>query len=34
MEEKALPEGGLAPVYPLGINVVIGRLDGTAYAIA
>jgi 3-phenylpropionate/trans-cinnamate dioxygenase ferredoxin subunit len=34
MEETALPESGMAPVYPLGINVVIARVDGTVYAIA
>jgi nitrite reductase/ring-hydroxylating ferredoxin subunit len=34
MEETALPEGGMVPVYPLGINVVIARVDGTFYAVS
>jgi hypothetical protein len=28
MDETALPEGSMAPVYPLGINVVIARVGG------
>ena len=28
MEDTALPEGGMAPVYPLGINVVLARVGG------
>lgn len=34
IEEKALPEGSMAPVYPLGVNVVIARVDGTQYAVS
>ncbi|HEY3384231.1 MAG TPA: Rieske (2Fe-2S) protein [Vicinamibacterales bacterium] len=34
MEEKELPEGGTAPVYPLGINVVLARVGGTVYAVS
>jgi nitrite reductase/ring-hydroxylating ferredoxin subunit len=34
MEEAALPEGSMAPVYPLGVNVVIARVDGTVYAVS
>jgi nitrite reductase/ring-hydroxylating ferredoxin subunit len=34
MEEPALPEGGKAPVYPQGTNVVIARVDGTVYAVS
>ncbi|WP_435628556.1 Rieske (2Fe-2S) protein [Candidatus Ferrigenium straubiae] len=34
MEEVALPEGGMAPVYPLGVNVVIARVGGTVYAVS
>jgi nitrite reductase/ring-hydroxylating ferredoxin subunit len=34
MEERTLPEGGMAPVYPLGINVALARVDGTVYAIS
>ena len=33
MEETALPEGGMAPVYPLGVNVVIARVEGSVYAV-
>lgn len=33
-EETALPEGSMAPVYPLGINVVLARVDGTVYAVS
>ena len=34
MEETALPEGGMSPVYPMGINVVIARVNGTVYAVS
>ncbi len=34
MEETALPEGSMAPVYPLGVNVVIARVGGIVYAVA
>jgi toluene monooxygenase system ferredoxin subunit len=34
MEDTALPEGSMTPVYPLGINIVIGRVDGTVYAVS
>jgi 3-phenylpropionate/trans-cinnamate dioxygenase ferredoxin subunit len=34
MEETRLPEGGMAPVYPLGVNVVIARVAGTVYAVS
>ena len=34
MDETALPEGGLAPVYPLGVNVVIARVGGALYAVS
>jgi nitrite reductase/ring-hydroxylating ferredoxin subunit len=33
MEEKALAEGAMAPVYPLGVNVLIARVGGTIYAV-
>ena len=33
MEEAALPEGRMAPVYPLGVNVVIARIEGSIYAV-
>jgi hypothetical protein len=28
MEETAVPESNMAPVYPLGVNVIIARLTG------
>ncbi len=34
MEEAALPEGGLAPVYPLGVHVVVARVGGALYAVS
>jgi 3-phenylpropionate/trans-cinnamate dioxygenase ferredoxin subunit len=34
MEETALPEGGMAPVYPLGVNVVVARVSGMLYAVS
>jgi len=33
MEEAALPEGGMVPVYPLGVHVVLARVGGTIYAV-
>ena len=34
MEEAALPEGSMAPVYPLGVNVVVARVDGSIHAVS
>jgi nitrite reductase/ring-hydroxylating ferredoxin subunit len=34
MDETALPEGGMAPVYPLGINLVLARVGGAVYAVS
>ena len=34
MRDAELPEGGMQAVYPLGINVVIARVEGTVYAVA
>lgn len=34
MDEAALPEGGLAPVYPLGVHVVLARAGGALYAVS
>ncbi len=34
MEEAALPEGAMAPAYPLGVNVVVARVGGTVYAVS
>jgi nitrite reductase/ring-hydroxylating ferredoxin subunit len=34
MDDTGLPEGGMAPVYPMGINVVIARVGGAVYAVS
>jgi 3-phenylpropionate/trans-cinnamate dioxygenase ferredoxin subunit len=34
MDETGLPEGGMAPVFPLGVHVVIARVGGTVYAVS
>ncbi len=34
MEEAALPEGGMAPAYPKGVNVLLVRSGGTVYALS
>ena len=34
MEEAALPEGGMAAAYPLGVHVLLARSGGTVYALA
>jgi 3-phenylpropionate/trans-cinnamate dioxygenase ferredoxin subunit len=34
MEDAALPEGGMAPAYPLGVNVVLARAGGAVYAVS
>ena len=34
MEETALPEGGMAPVYPQGIHVVVARVGGAVHAVS
>ena len=34
VDEAALPEGSVAPVYPSGVNVVLARADGRVYAVS
>jgi nitrite reductase/ring-hydroxylating ferredoxin subunit len=34
MDEVALPEGVVVPAYPLGLNVIVVRIDGTIYAMS
>jgi 3-phenylpropionate/trans-cinnamate dioxygenase ferredoxin subunit len=34
MEEATLREGTVAPVYPLGVNLVMARIDGQVFALA
>ena len=34
LEYSALRDGEMAPVYPLGVNVVVARVDGEIRAVA
>jgi nitrite reductase/ring-hydroxylating ferredoxin subunit len=34
MDESALPEGGMAPAYPLGVNILVARTGGVVYALS
>jgi 3-phenylpropionate/trans-cinnamate dioxygenase ferredoxin subunit len=34
LDDPALPEGGIAPAYPLGVNVLLARVGGTVYAVS
>jgi len=34
LDDAVLLEGRMAPVYPLGVNVVLARVDGAVYAIS
>jgi nitrite reductase/ring-hydroxylating ferredoxin subunit len=34
LDDPALPEGSIAPVYPLGVNVLLARVGGTVYAVS
>jgi nitrite reductase/ring-hydroxylating ferredoxin subunit len=34
MEDADLAEGSMAPVYPLGVNVLIARVEGILYAVS
>ena len=34
MDEAALAEGAIAPVFPSGVHVVIARVDGAVYAVS
>lgn len=33
MDDAYLPEGGMAPVYPRGVNVLMVRANGEVYAL-
>lgn len=33
MDEGKLSEGGMSPVYPLGVNIVMARVGGIVYAV-
>jgi nitrite reductase/ring-hydroxylating ferredoxin subunit len=34
MDENAFPEGGMAPAYPLGVNVLVAKTGGAVYALS
>ena len=34
LDDTALPEGRMAPVYPLGVNVLLARVGGMVYAVS
>src|SRR5271157_1722144 len=34
LDDAVLPEGHMAPVFPLGVNVVLARVGGAAYAVS
>ncbi len=34
LDDTALPEGQMVPVYPLGVNVVLARVGGAVYAVS
>jgi 3-phenylpropionate/trans-cinnamate dioxygenase ferredoxin subunit len=34
LDDTALPEGQMAPAYPLGVNVLLARVAGAVYAVA
>ena len=33
LDDSALQKGRMAPVFPLGVNVVLARVGGVAYAV-
>jgi 3-phenylpropionate/trans-cinnamate dioxygenase ferredoxin subunit len=34
LDDTGLPEGAMAPVYPLGLNVLLARVGGAVYAVS
>jgi 3-phenylpropionate/trans-cinnamate dioxygenase ferredoxin subunit len=34
LDDNALPEGQMAPVYPQGVNVLLARVGGAVYAVS
>jgi nitrite reductase/ring-hydroxylating ferredoxin subunit len=34
VDDAALPEGSMTPVYPLGVNVLLARVEGAVYAVS
>jgi 3-phenylpropionate/trans-cinnamate dioxygenase ferredoxin subunit len=33
-DDNILPDGGMMPVYPLGVHILLVRVDGSLYAIS
>lgn len=33
MDETSLPDGGMVPVYPKGVHVLLAKIDGQVYAL-
>ncbi len=33
IDDAKMPEGGMVPVYPLGINILMARVNGKVYAL-
>jgi len=34
LDDSALPEGQMTPVYPLGVNVLLARVGGAVFAVS
>jgi 3-phenylpropionate/trans-cinnamate dioxygenase ferredoxin subunit len=34
IDDDVLPEGGMLPVYPFGVHVLLARVDGAVYALS
>ncbi len=34
LDDSALPEGQMTPVYPRGVNILLARVGGAVYAVA
>jgi len=34
LDDSALPEGQMTPVYPFGVNVLLARVGGAVYAVS
>ena len=34
LDDSSLREGEMAPAYPLGVNVILARVDGIVYALS
>jgi 3-phenylpropionate/trans-cinnamate dioxygenase ferredoxin subunit len=34
IDESELPEGGMMPVYPLGVNILLAKVEKSVYALS